>query len=73
MKISKKYSHLLFSVIMAFIMSGIVTLLVSVVNNGLDGVMMKWLKNWGIAFATVVPIIYILAPKIKKLVEKITY
>lgn len=72
MKINKKYSHLVFSVIMGSIMTFIMTLAMTFVNGTSNDFLLKWMRSWGVAVIIVIPLIYTLAPKIRRFVESIT-
>ena len=74
MKIPKKYSGVLFPLIMAFIMSALISLVMVIKNIGFEKqVFSVWIISWPIAFIVAFPIAVFVAPLSKKLVEKITY
>lgn len=68
--ISRKYITQVFSFFMAFFMSGLMSLMVSLINMGFaDDILYLWLKAWSIAFVIAFPTILIISPHVQKLVE----
>lgn len=58
---------------MAFLMSGIMSLVISIFNVGLiDGIMMIWLKAWAFAFVVAFPTVIAVSPVVRKLVAIVT-
>jgi len=51
-------------------MSGIMSLVISIFNAGLiDGIITIWLKAWGFAFVVAFPIIVVVSPIVRRLVN----
>ena len=71
--ISKKYSQLLFTLIVGFFTSLIMTLLITYINTGLDELYLKrFLKSWSVSLHIAIITVLSLAPVVKKFVDKIT-
>lgn len=67
--ISPRYSHYLFSFLMAFFMSCIMSLVITLFNVGLvEQVTLIWLRAWAFAFVVALPVISVVAPMVRKLV-----
>lgn len=57
---------------MGVITTGIISFTVILVNIGLKPKFLQvWLKSWGLAYIVAVPTILIIAPRIKKLVDRL--
>lgn len=68
--IARKYHRLVFSFFMSLLMSGIMSLVISVFNLGLvSDILFIWLKAWGFAFSVAFPTIMLVSPIVFKLVE----
>tara|TARA_Y100000590_G_scaffold428453_1_gene539772 strand:+ start:1330 stop:1506 length:177 start_codon:yes stop_codon:yes gene_type:complete len=53
-------------------MSGIMSLVISIFNTGLvDGIITIWLKAWGFAFVVAFPIIVVVSPIVRRLVNAV--
>ena len=70
---SKKYSNILFTLIMGFGMSLLMTLIITFINTGMDVQFInRFLKAWSISFPIAITAILIVAPATRKFVDKIT-
>ena len=70
---SKRYSNLLFTLIMGFGMSLLMTLIITYINTGMDEKFVnRFLKAWAISFPIAITAILIVAPITRKFVDKIT-
>ena len=70
---SKKYSNLLFTLIMGFGMSLLMTLIITFINTGMDELFSnRFLKAWSISFPIAISARLIVAPIARKFVDKIT-
>ncbi|MFT5756005.1 MAG: hypothetical protein ACI9LM_000717 [Alteromonadaceae bacterium] len=68
--IDQKYQSLIFSFIMALLMSGIMSFVISVFNLGLvDHIIFIWLNAWGFAFTVAFPVILLVTPVVRFLVS----
>ncbi|MDZ4262546.1 MAG: DUF2798 domain-containing protein [Pseudomonadota bacterium] len=66
--IAKKYAPLVFSFFMALLMSGIMSLVISLFNLGLaDGILLRWLQAWLFAFSVALPAIILVTPLVRRL------
>ena len=71
--ISKKYSNLLFILIMGFGMSLLMTLIITFINTGMDNEYIdRFFKAWSVSLPIAIIAALVLGPSIKKLVDKIT-
>ena len=69
----KKYSEIIFTVIMGLGMSLIMTLAITYINTGMDSVFInRWLKALMVGFPIAIIASAIVAPIAKKLTKKIT-
>ena len=69
----KKYSNLLFILIMGFGMSLMMTLIITYINTGMDSEYInRFLKAWTVSLPIAIIAALILGPPIKKFVDKIT-
>ena len=70
---SKKYSNLLFILVMGFGMSLLMTLIITYVNTGIDsGYLYRFLKAWAVGLPIAITTALLVGPITKKLVDKIT-
>ncbi len=69
----KKYSNLLFILVMGFGMSLLMTLIITYINTGMDNEYVdRFLKAWSISLPIAIIAALLVGPPIKKLVDKIT-
>ncbi|QKF73772.1 DUF2798 domain-containing membrane protein [Aliarcobacter faecis] len=70
--IDKKYERYVFAFLMGTIMSFIMSFIISFINLGLiDGFFVKWMEAFFKAAVCAIPIISIVAPRVKRVVERI--
>jgi hypothetical protein len=73
MKISQKYSNLLFAFIMSVLMATLMTFIVTIKLTGLNAdFTLRWLHAFLTAWPIAFPAILLLAPVTRKLVAKLT-
>ena len=66
----EKIKRIIFSLIMGFFTTGIISFTLIVVNVGLTEKFFSiWIKSWIIAYIVVIPIILLLAPLIQKAID----
>tara|TARA_B100001173_G_C15831785_1_gene480771 strand:- start:489 stop:710 length:222 start_codon:yes stop_codon:yes gene_type:complete len=69
----KKYSNLLFILVMGFGMSLVMTLIITYINTGMDEEYVdRFLKAWSVSLPIAIIAALLVAPPIKKFVDKIT-
>ena len=69
----KKYSNLLFILVMGFGMSLLMTLIITYINTGMDNEYVdRFLKAWSVSLPIAIIAALLLGPPIKKFVDKIT-
>ena len=69
----KKYSQLLFVLIMGFLMSLLMTLIITYINTGLDSdYANRFLKAWTVSLPIAIATSLFLGPITKRFVDKIT-
>ena len=72
-KIPRRYAPIVFALLMSSGMSGLMSASLTLVNTGFDGgFATRWGQAWVAAFAIAFPLVSILAPRVRKLVERIT-
>ena len=70
---SKKYSNLLFILIMGFGMSLLMTLIITYINTGMDNQYInRFFKAWTVSLPIAIGTVLALSPIVKKFVDKIT-
>jgi hypothetical protein len=70
---SKKYSNILFILVMGFGMSLLMTLIITYINTGMDNEYIdRFLKAWSISLPIAIIAALLVGPPIKKFVDKIT-
>jgi hypothetical protein len=68
--IPKRFTNLVFSLFMSFIMSGMMSCIVTFINVGaVENFLFIWLKAWSMAFIIAFPILLLLTPMVKRLVS----
>ena len=73
MMFSKKYSNLLFILVMGFGMSLLMTLIITYVNTGMDNEYpIRFLKAWAVGLPIAITTALLVGPITKKFVDKIT-
>ena len=71
--IPKKFSNLLFTLIMGFGMSLLMTLIITYINTGMDsGYTKRFFKAWFIGLPIAIATSLLVGPIAKKFVDKIT-
>ena len=71
--VSKKYSQLLFVLIMGFLMSLFMTLIITFVNTGMDSYYInRFLKAWTVSLPIAIGTALLVGPFAKKFVDRIT-
>lgn len=74
LKINKKYENIVFTFIMAFGMSCLISFFMMLINLGFSQfVFLNWLKSWEIAFVFAFPAAYFFPRVIRKVMRKITF
>ena len=69
----KRYSSLLFILVMGFGMSLLMTLIITYVNTGMDnGYLIRFLKAWAVGLPIAITTALLVGPITKKFVDKIT-
>ena len=70
---SKKYSQLLFVLIMGFLMSLLMTLIITYINTGMDiNYINRFFKAWAVSLPIAIATTLFLGPITKKFVDRIT-
>ena len=71
--VSKKYSQFLFVLIMGFLMSLLMTLIITFVNIGMDSYYInRFLKAWTVSLPIAIGTALLVGPCAKKFVDRIT-
>lgn len=73
MKIKKKYTGIIFSLLMGFGMSFFMSFVMTAINVGFPPIFLQlWMKSWGVGFVASLPAALLLPPIIHKLIAKMT-
>ena len=68
--INRKYKSFVFSFFMSLLMSGIMSLAITIFNLGLvDDLLIIWLRSWVFAFFIAFPVIILVSPVVHKIVS----
>ena len=68
--INKKYEFVLFAFLMALFMSGFMSLIVTFINVGfIDGIFKMWIEAYWKAFLVAFPTIFLVVPRVRKIVS----
>ena len=68
--INRKYKSFVFSFFMSLLMSGIMSLAITIFNLGLvDDLIIIWLRSWVFAFFIAFPVIIFVSPVVHKIVN----
>ena len=71
--LKKKYSNLIFILIMGFGMSLFMTLIITYINTGIDSeYTQRFLKAWSVSLPIAIGTVLALSPVVRKFVDKIT-
>lgn len=72
-KIPRRYAPTVFALLMSSGMSGLMSATLTLVNTGYDaGFAARWTNAWAVAFALAFPLVTLLAPRVRKVVDRIT-
>lgn len=67
--IPQRYTGYVFAFFMSLIMSGVMSLFISLINVGvIDGIVWLWLKAWALAFVVAFPTVVVVNPLVRRLV-----
>jgi len=68
--IHSKYQHFVFAFFMALFMSCIMSFIISVFNIGfVSDIVIIWLQAWSFAFCVGFPVVLLVSPTVRRLVE----
>lgn len=68
--INKKYHNIVFAFFMALLMSCLMSLVITLFNVGVvENLTAIWLKAWGFAFVVAFPIVTLVTPAVRRLVN----
>lgn len=71
--LTRGQAHVLTIVLIAFSMSGVMSLAMVIVNTGVGGdVVARWIRSWIIAFLIAMPTAAVLIPAVKRFVGRFT-
>jgi hypothetical protein len=72
LRIPRRHAHFVFGVIQAGLTSAIAAAIASIPFLGDSAFLAHWLSSWLIAWATMVPVVLLAAPVIRRLVHALT-
>lgn len=68
--IAQKYYQLVYSFVMALLMSGIMSLVITCFNLGFtEYLLQRWLKAWGFGFLVAFPAVFIVSKLVTRIVD----
>lgn len=71
-KLPKRFYNLTFSLLMAIMMSAVMSFVVTSYNLGFsEQLIWSWLKAWRLAFFTAFPILMVVSPLVRRFTAKI--
>lgn len=71
--IPKRFASLLFAFLMSISLSGFLSAAITAVNTGIDaGFFSRWLPAYGLAWSLAFPSVTIVAPRVRRLVDRLT-
>jgi hypothetical protein len=71
--IPKRFAPILFALIMSTTLSGVMSAIITAINTGLDaGFLGRWLHAYALAWAMAFPSVTILAPRVRRFVDRFT-
>ncbi len=65
--LTPRQAQLAFIPLAAAIMSGVISLVMTAMNNGLPGLLGAWLRAWPVAFAVALPAAWVVLPGVRAL------
>ncbi|MDX2131233.1 MAG: DUF2798 domain-containing protein [Planctomycetota bacterium] len=69
--LSRTQANIVSVALIAFTMSGVMSLAMVIVNTGLGGALVgRWMRSWVIAFIIALPVAFIVIPAIRRLVGR---
>lgn len=71
--VPKRFATLLFAFLMSISLSGFLSAAITVINTGIDaGFVSRWLPAYGLAWSLAFPSVTIIAPRVRRLVDRLT-
>lgn len=72
-RLPRRYAPTVFALLMSSVMSAIMSASITLINTGLaPGFANRWLGAWGLAFSIAFPLVSLLAPRVRWIVDRIT-
>lgn len=72
-KIPKRFAPVLFAFLMSLTLSGMLSGAITAINTGVDaGFMGRWLQSYALAWSLAFPSVTLVAPKVRRLVDRLT-
>jgi hypothetical protein len=71
--VSRRLAPVLFALIMSTLLSGLMSAAITLVNTGAGaGFLVRWLWAYGLAWVMAFPLVTLLAPQVRRLVDALT-
>jgi hypothetical protein len=73
LKLPKRFAPVLFAFLMSVSLSGFLSAAITAINTGFDGdFVSRWLHAYALAWSIAFPSVTLVAPKVRRLVERLT-
>jgi hypothetical protein len=73
LKLPRRYAPVLFALIMSVTLSGLLSFVITAINSGIGiGFLNRWLRAYGLAWMLAFPLVTLIAPQVRRLVDRIT-
>lgn len=71
--VPKRFASALFALLMSISLSGFLSAAITAINTGIDvGFTGRWLPAYGIAWSIAFPSVMVVAPRVRRLVDRLT-
>lgn len=72
-KVPRRFAPVLFAFFMSILLSGFLSAAITAINTGMDhGFLGRWLAAYGLAWSIAFPSVTVVAPIVRRLVDRIT-
>jgi hypothetical protein len=72
MKIPQHYGHYVFGILQSGVTCAVASAIAVFKTNHGDFEIIDWLSSWGLSWLTMLPVVFLFVPILRKAVEKIT-
>lgn len=72
-RLPRRYAPVVFALLMSTSLSGLMSLVITVVNTGwTSGLLDRWLHAYALAWSLAFPLVTVIAPRVRRLVERLS-